>query len=194
MNAIQDGLFYTTTKGYVILDMNDGKILEYTETPSNLVANAQQVITLTNEGIQTNVIAHYYIEGTKDKVPSNVEGQVVEDITLTGYVGEKYTTTEAKNVSPEYELVRIEGQKEGTFTSQTTEVIYYYRLKPMYNYTVEYYFDGVKDESLTDTKEARKDSKIETYEDKIKEGYVFEKTENLPLTIVEDTSKNVIKV
>ena len=194
MNAIQDGLFYTTTKGYVILDMNDGKILEYTETTSNLVANAQQVITLTNEGIQTNVIAHYYIEGTKDKVPSNVEGQVVEDITLTGYVGEKYTTTEAKNVSPEYELVRIEGQKEGTFTSQTTEVIYYYRLKPMYNYTVEYYFDGVKDESLTDTKEARKDSKIETYEDKIKEGYVFEKTENLPLTIVEDTSKNVIKV
>ena len=64
----------------------------------------------------------------------------------------------------------------------------------MYNYIVEYYFDGVKDETLTDTKEARRDSQVETYEDKIKEGYVFEKTENLPLTIVEDTSKNVIKV
>ena len=63
-----------------------------------------------------------------------------------------------------------------------------------YGYSVEYYYDGVKDESATLNKSAQFNTKVNTYDPKEKPGYKFEKTENLPLTITTDASKNVIKV
>ena len=63
-----------------------------------------------------------------------------------------------------------------------------------YGYSVEYYYDGVKDESATLNKLAQFNTKVNTYDPKEKPGYKFEKTENLPLTITTDASKNVIKV
>ena len=61
-----------------------------------------------------------------------------------------------------------------------------------YSYTVEYYIDGVKDDSLTVTAQAAYDAVISTYPNKCPEGYKLEKTENFPLTI--GVSGNVIKV
>ena len=61
-----------------------------------------------------------------------------------------------------------------------------------YAYTVEYYIDGVKDDSLTVTAQAAYDAVISTYPDKCPENYRLDKTENLPLTI--GVSGNVIKV
>ena len=63
-----------------------------------------------------------------------------------------------------------------------------------YGYSVEYYYDGVKDESATLNKLAQFNTKVNTYDPKEKPGYKFEKNENLPLTITTDASKNVIKV
>lgn len=63
-----------------------------------------------------------------------------------------------------------------------------------YGYSVEYYYDGVKDESATLNKSAQFNTKVNTYDPKEKPGYEFEKTENCPLTITTDASKNVIKV
>lgn len=64
-----------------------------------------------------------------------------------------------------------------------------------YGYTVEYYYDGVKDDKKTETGSAWCKDVIEEYIDKTPGvGYEHEKTENLPLTIKADESKNVIKV
>ena len=63
-----------------------------------------------------------------------------------------------------------------------------------YGYSVEYYYDGVKDESATLNKSAQFNTKVNSYDPRESTGYKFEKTENLPLTITTDASKNVIKV
>ena len=64
-----------------------------------------------------------------------------------------------------------------------------------YGYTVEYYYDGVKDDGKTVTgADTDYGAKIEGYEAKLETGYKLGKTENLPLTISEDEAKNVIKV
>lgn len=61
-----------------------------------------------------------------------------------------------------------------------------------YSYTVEYYIDGVKNDSLTETAQAEYGAVISTYLDKCPTNYRLDKTENLPLTI--GVSGNVIKV
>ena len=61
-----------------------------------------------------------------------------------------------------------------------------------YSYTVEYYIDGVKADSLTETAQAEYGAVISTYLDKCPANYRLDKTENLPLTI--GVSGNVIKV
>ena len=61
-----------------------------------------------------------------------------------------------------------------------------------YDYTVEYYIDGVKADSLTVTEQAAYDAVISTYPDKCPANYRLDQTENLPLTI--GVSGNVIRV
>ena len=61
-----------------------------------------------------------------------------------------------------------------------------------YSYTVEYYIDGKKDDSLTVTAQAAYNAVISTYPNKCPANYRLDKTENLPLTI--GVSGNVIKV
>ena len=63
-----------------------------------------------------------------------------------------------------------------------------------YNYTVEYYIDNVKNDSMTETDKAAFGSEINSYKDKCPTGYAFDKVENLPLTIGVNESENVIKV
>ena len=69
-----------------------------------------------------------------------------------------------------------------------------YYTKDIVTYTVEYYFDGTKDDALTVVNRAELGAVITEYEDKVKEGYVLDKTEGLPLTVTADAEKNVIKV
>lgn len=61
-----------------------------------------------------------------------------------------------------------------------------------YSYTVEYYIDGVKDDSLTVTAQAAYDAVISTYPDKCPENYRLDRAEPLPLTI--GVNENVISV
>ena len=68
------------------------------------------------------------------------------------------------------------------------------------SYTVEYYFDNVKADALTETGSGAVGTSITTYTDKHDKGpgaeknYVLDSVENLPLTLTEDADKNVIKV
>lgn len=61
-----------------------------------------------------------------------------------------------------------------------------------YGYRVEYYIDGVKNDSMTETGKADFGTVIDSYTNKCPQGYVLDRTENLPLTI--GTGENVIKV
>ena len=63
-----------------------------------------------------------------------------------------------------------------------------------YDYTVEYYIDGVKNDSLTETAQAEYGAVISTYLNKCPENYKFEKDENCPLTIGVNENENVISV
>ena len=75
-------------------------------------------------------------------------------------------------------------------------VINVYYTTNSYKYKVEHYYDGEIDNSKTDTSSALYGSEVDknTLTLKPKDGYEFEKTENCPLTIGTDESKNVIKV
>ena len=63
-----------------------------------------------------------------------------------------------------------------------------------YTYTVEYYYDGVKDASKTETGSAEFGSQVKNYTDKNTTGYKFAKVEGLPLEISANAAENVIKV
>ena len=77
--------------------------------------------------------------------------------------------------------------------SPTNTFNIYYR-RP-YGYTVEYYYDDVKDKDATVIGESQMcGTEINTYTPKLKDGYELDRVENCPLTIGTDESKNVIKV
>ena len=97
-----------------------------------------------------------------------------------------------KKLDGGYEIV---GDTDRTFKLEQIDNPFdiYYR-RP-YGYTVEYYYDGVKNETVTG--EAKLcGTEINTYTPKPKVGYELDetKTTKLPLTIGTDESKNVIKV
>ena len=112
----------TETRDDYALPENSTQTIQITKEKENYE------LTIDNEKKQGTVITHYYIEGTEEKVPSNIEGQVVEDVIQTGKVGEIYATKEAENVSTKYKLVEVVGNTSGEYTEETQEIIYYYKL------------------------------------------------------------------
>ena len=63
-----------------------------------------------------------------------------------------------------------------------------------YTYTVEYYYDGAKNDSKTENGSAAFGSQVTNYTDKNITGYKFAKVEGLPLEISANAADNVIKV
>ena len=97
-----------------------------------------------------------------------------------------------KKLDGGYEIV---GDTDRTFKLEQIDNTFdiYYR-RP-YGYTVEYYYDDVKDKDATVIGESQMcGTKINTYTPKLKDGYELDRVENCPLTIQADESKNVIKV
>lgn len=61
------------------------------------------------------------------------------------------------------------------------------------SYTVEYHYDGVKDDTKTELHSAEAGTEIDGYAEKLIDGYKFDRVENCPLTLQEN-SNNVINV
>ena len=140
---INEEEYTTNSEGKITTTLEAGEY-EITETETQegyqLPENQIQIIHITknqekyelnirNERARGTVITHYYIEGTENKVPSNVEGQVVEDVIQTGKIGDIYFTEEATNVDDMYELKEVVGDVQGKIEEGTKEIIYYYGLK-----------------------------------------------------------------
>ena len=79
-------------------------------------------------------------------------------------------------------------------TREEDNVINIYYTINKYKYTVEYYYNNIKDETATDEIYANYNTQITEYTQKPKEGYEFSRDENLPLTIGTTETQNVIKV
>lgn len=88
-----------------------------------------------------------------------------------------------------------QGEPNQTFTLVSPENTFNIYYRRPYGYTVEYYYDDVKNETVTGESQLC-GTKINTYTPKPKVGYELDKTKTtkLPLTIQADESKNVIKV
>ncbi len=98
---------------------------------------------------------------------------------------------------------RPDGYKHSSDTAPLTiksdaaeNVIDVYYVKDSFSYTVEYYYDGVMDGDKTVTGTANFKDVIDSYTDKVIDGYKLDETNpvNIPLEISHDESKNVIKV
>ena len=106
----------------------------------------------------------------------------------TGYVFDKARAVNDEGQEAELPLV-IKAE-------ESKNVINVYYKKANFAYTVEYYYDGVKDATKTISNSAEYESQITSVDvdtNKIT-GYKYEKTEGLPLTISATVSENVIKV
>ena len=148
-------------------------------------------VTIADKG----VIKVYYVADTFDySVKYVIEGTDTE--LVPGYTKSATYATEVgadkKNIEGYTVLNADKKLTIGSDESQNVLVIEY--RANTYGYSVEYYYDGVKDESATLNKSAQFNTKVNSYDPGEKTGYKFEKTENLPLTITTDASKNIIKV
>lgn len=138
----QDKTYITNAQGEIEVTLEYG-IYEVTEieapkgyvlpeNPTTEVVIDKEIqnkqLNITNAREKGTVIVHYYIEGTKEKVPL-ADGTVAEDLVMTGEIGSIYATKELTNVSKKYELKAIPINASGLIKKDTTEVIYYYKAK-----------------------------------------------------------------
>ena len=152
-------------------------------------------LTIT-ENADNNVIKVYYV---KDNFEYTVEYYYdnVKDDTKTESSSAEYQSTinsyTDKNITG-YKFDKTENLPLTISENADNNVIKVYYVKDNFGYTVEYYYDNVKDDSKTDTGSGLYQSTINNYTDKNITGYRFDKTENFPLTITENPSNNIIKV
>lgn len=167
---------------------NLGENYTLTVAPRNATGtyNGQEIIVTYYYAQRTGrVITHHYIRGTTTPISKDVE-QILT-------VGKTYQTKVAEKILQNFEVSQIPENATGKVVEGDTIVTYYYQPKK-YEYTVEYYFEGEKDEALTDKLQAEYGSEISTYKDKVKARYQFYKSENLPLTITSNIETNIIKI
>ena len=117
---------------------------------------------------------------TKQVLENNELTVKKDDINVTNkYVGYKFDKTNPSDIPN---------------TIENGGVIEVYYVKDVFEYTIEYYYNGKIDKSKTESSKAEFESVINTYPDKKETGYKLDKEENLPLTVSEDKTKNVIKI
>ena len=175
-----------TTQAIDVDKLGDNYTL--TKIPENAEGkyDGQEIIVTYYYAQKTGrVITHHYKKGTTTAISKDVEQTLA--------VGKTYQTKVAEEIPEHYELVAMPENATGKVTEEDTIVIYYYQPKK-YEYKVEYYYEGEKDETLTDIFTAEYGSSIKAYKDKIKPKYHFDKSENLPLIITDDTETNIIKI
>ena len=105
-----------------------------------------------------------------------------------GYKFEKILLQERVKATPTTELTELPD------TVESVAIIEVYYIKDSFEYSIEYYYDAAKDESKTEVGTAIFESKIDTYQDKIIDGYVLEKVEGNPITITSNRDNNVMKI
>ncbi len=122
----------------------DGKVL--LEKFENMSEDKHIVVTFTANPAE--IIVHHYIDGTNTRVPL-ADGTSIADEVIYGEIGKTYETQPKENLE-KYQLVsaKLPANANGTMTSESEEVIYYYELKEA-EVIVHHYKDGTE-ESLAE--------------------------------------------
>jgi len=141
---------------------------------------------------------------TKDlyyTVEQVLDGIVKESVQhkLTVWIGESdEVIINIQHITPKtfngYRYVGISQSFADTQKVASGTVIQLYYEKDSFEYSVEYYYDGVKDESATEKGSALYGTVIDSYIAKHKDGFCLDLVENMPLTITHEADKNVIRV
>ena len=174
-----------------------GYKLQNTENLPLTIGVENNIINIyyVTDNTQTKELSYtveYYKDGKKVENDTQVvkqTKQVLESDTLTVKNGEI-------NVTNKYVGYKFEKTNPETIPNSINDkgVIKVYYVKDMFEYTINYYYNGKIDNSKTESSNAKYETVISTYPDKKEVGYKLEKTENLPLTVSEDKNKNVINV
>ena len=155
----------------------DGYVLSEEEKDFTVNKGTEnQNIKITNEKVKGIVIAHYYIQGTTNKVPKQ-NGEEIQDVIIENSIGTIYATSVAENVHEYYELASEPENKQGTIVGGTTEVFYYYRLKPA-KVTVHHYLKGTTTKVAEDEEKIGQVTQNYTTNPKDLDDYVLEKDSN----------------
>ena len=161
----------------LIISTEDNVINVYYVTDNNQTKTLSYTVEYYKGGVLTDIDT---FKKTKQLLDSDTLTVKLNKInTVNKYPGYKFEKTNPSEIP---EIIEDGG------------VIKVYYVKDEFSYSVEYYYDGKIDNSKTETSSALFESVIETYEDKNITGYVLSKVENLPLTISENETKNVIRV
>ena len=91
---------------------------------------------------------------------------------------------------PGYSICVVNNNTNPIIDNNTVIDVYYCRND--YKYKVKYYYDDILDSE--EEYIAKYDDIIDNYSDKIKEGYIIDKVDSIPLTISDDISNNIINV
>ena len=112
----------------------------------------------------------------------------VEEININNkYTGYRFNRIETEGID---KRIPIDGNEIPVEANNGGKIKVYY-VKDSFEYRVEYYYNGVKDDSKTEYKTALYETQVSTYTDKVETGYRLEKT---PDPIIIGTSENVLKV
>ncbi|HIW18808.1 MAG TPA: InlB B-repeat-containing protein, partial [Candidatus Faecalicoccus intestinipullorum] len=162
-----------------------------------IVTKGQSEVTFYYDKIPTSQYTIEYIaknedgterilEESKEPIPANVGEYVTADDKAFEHYDLLSTSTYSRSI-----VVKEDADKN---------VIKVYYAPKKYDYTVKYYYETEvgggyeEDTDAAETVSVEYNTVIDEYTDKVKDGYVFEKVENLPLTVTDDADQNIIKV
>ncbi len=109
-----------------------GKVTTYTLNKFEKLS-ANKHIIVEYEKIVGTITVHHYIKDTTTKLSENV--------IIQRKYGESYTTSVAKDIPEQYELVQTPANAKGILENDEIVITYYYQLKS-YKYTVNYLEKG----------------------------------------------------
>ena len=93
-----------------------------------------------------------------------------------------------------YELKEVVGKPLTISSNESANIMKIYYEKAQYGYTIKYYYDGIEAENERVIDTATYQSVIDTYPDKLINGYKFVEDKNVPLTISSNPDNNIIEV
>ena len=159
------------------------------DTAENLPLTINENLENNTIKINYNLLDYYYtVEYYYDGVIDN--NKTVTSLSKYGNIITEYPD---KNITG-YVFEKVEGIPLKITENQRTNVIKVYYTRDIFEYKIEYYFEGELDEELTIIDTALYGEEITECIDKVKPDYRLDRTENLPLVVSENKERNVIKI
>ena len=169
--------------------------LGWSTTANGGVEYAAGVSAVIDNVDSNDLYAVWQIKSYNYTVEYYIDGEINNDLTKTDTAEYNATISTYEDRCPSgYKLEKTENLPLTISAVAADNVIKVYYVKDSYGYSVEYYIDGTKNDSMTVTDSADFGTVINSYPVKCPTGYKRDKTENFPLTIGTDASANVIKV